>query len=364
MRTISVDEFSRNMRTQNQTILDVRTEEEYQAGRIEGPRISGTHILAEDIMRDPAALAPLDKSARWLLVSTRGVAAKDVGGVMDQAGYQSTLLEGGIEAWNNYHQRRTVAETASWTLEQVQRPGKRALSYILTSQGEAMIFDPSQFPDTYRYSLMAKGMRLKAVCDTRVHADHITGAYLLSEMAGAPYYRGAAGEGIVLLEDGQQFSVGAVKVEAWTSPGIAPDAYMFLIGGRYLLSGDTLYISGPGKPGDQGALAAGDFYQSLQKILALPDSTVILPAHYRSWTDEDLRGIVSCTLEDLLKKIPQLKAPRDEFLAQLASAPSPALFLGSPGIEAFNRNRQGGLEPDDLRALEISVGQPELSEPV
>ncbi|PSR36698.1 MAG: hypothetical protein C7B44_07615 [Sulfobacillus thermosulfidooxidans] len=355
MRTISVEEFGQAMNQKPLAVVDIRPFDDYQAWHIEGPRIESQHLDGTSILRDAKTLQALDSETPWIVVCALGETAKAVGAVMDREGYDVTVLEGGMAAWNRYHEVHAVAEEPTFSLFQIQRRGKGCLSYLLASNGEAMLFDPSQFVDVYQRILDQNGWRLKAVADTHVHADHITGGFFLSERYHVPFWRGQNSPGVSLLQDGQEFKVGAVTVKAIASPGHTPDSFSFLIADRYLLTGDALFVSGVGRP-DLGGHAkewGEDLHRSLQQLQSLAPETVILPAHYAHWSEINDRGIVEGTLGDLQAQNPLLHEPLESFVNHVEASASAMTPPNYEPIVAFNVSQKGPLDPAILRSWEI-----------
>jgi hydroxyacylglutathione hydrolase len=86
----------------------------------------------------------------------------------------------------------------------------------------------------------------------------------------------------ILLTDGDTVTLGELKIKTLFTPGHTPGSLCFLVG-KYLLAGDTLFPGGPGHtetPDDFVTILAS----ITQKILNLPDDTVILPGHGDSTT--------------------------------------------------------------------------------
>lgn len=124
------------------------------------------------------------------------------------------------------------------------------------------------------------------------------------------------------LTNGQEFAVGYVHVTALATPGHTPDSFAFLIAGRYLLTGDALFVSGVGRP-DLGGHAREwgvDLYRSLEQLQTLPGDMVILPAHYGHWSEINAGGTVSGILRDLQENNPLLHESVETFLTHVESS--------------------------------------------
>jgi glyoxylase-like metal-dependent hydrolase (beta-lactamase superfamily II) len=138
----------------------------------------------------------------------------------------------------------------------------------------------------------------------------------------------------------------AIEVRAVSAPGHTPGSTCYLVDGTHLLTGDTLFVSGVGRP-DLGGRAAEwgrDLFETLTRRLAgLPPETVVLPAHYGGPEEISGDGVVSGRLGDLRRAVPEMRIPTaDAFVAAVAAAvtdPPPAYAsiirtnLGEPASE-------------------------------
>ena len=157
--------------------------------------------------------------------------------------------------------------------------------------GAAALIDPVKEQVERDTKLLAElGLRLAWVLETHVHADHVTAAGLLRKRTGAKTAASAVGAPCVdrSLADGDVITIGNVSLRALATPGHTDDGMCFATPG-YVFTGDTLLIRGCGRAdfqnGDPQAL-----YRSITEVLfALPDDTVVLPAH-------DYRGVGQSTI--------------------------------------------------------------------
>jgi glyoxylase-like metal-dependent hydrolase (beta-lactamase superfamily II) len=152
-------------------------------------------------------------------------------------------------------------------------------------------------PDILPYLAVAaeKAMRITHIFETHVQADHLSGARRLSDATGAPvFYHAAAPVTFVhaSLDDGESHDLGNVGIEVLHTPGHTPDSVSLLVTDRtrapepwFVLTGDTLFSGGVGRPDLLGAgqerVLAGQLYESLRgRLLALPDHLEVFPAHF------------------------------------------------------------------------------------
>jgi rhodanese-related sulfurtransferase len=126
--------------------------------------------------------------------------------------------------------------------------------------------------------------------ETHTHADHISGGRDLRAATGAQILVHPASGAVFehgTVRDGEELRVGDVRVKVLHTPGHTPDSLCLLVTdlsrGKdpwFVLTGDTLFVGGVGRPDLGGATAAGDIYDSLQRtLLPLDDLVEVYPGH-------------------------------------------------------------------------------------
>ena len=157
-------------------------------------------------------------------------------------------------------------------------------TYIISSgKGrEALIIDPViDHSDRYIKILEKLELKLVKVIDTHIHADHITGLNELSKRTGCTKIMGENSKSEVIdlkVKDGDIIKIENINLKAIYTPGHTDDSYCFIMEDK-IFTGDTLLINGTGRTDFQNG-SAYDAYSSLfNKILKLPDETVVYPAH-------------------------------------------------------------------------------------
>lgn len=155
-------------------------------------------------------------------------------------------------------------------------------SYFVADSGEALLIDPHiTLVDKYAGSLKRKGLSLMGVVDTHTHADHISSAAMLKDKYGVPLYmseHAASSIATDRLKDGDVIKVGTTQVRAIYSPGHTDDSVSLLTSQGDLFTGDVLLINSVGRTDFQNG-SPEDMFDSLATMAALPDDTVVRPAH-------------------------------------------------------------------------------------
>jgi glyoxylase-like metal-dependent hydrolase (beta-lactamase superfamily II) len=130
-----------------------------------------------------------------------------------------------------------------------------------------------------------RGWRITHELATHVHADHLSRSRRLAEMVGATLHvpeRAPVSYPFSALGDGDVLEVGSATLEAAWTPGHTPESTSYLLDGRALFSGDTLFVSAVGRPDldatpEVSREKARELYRSLQRLLALGPETLVQP---------------------------------------------------------------------------------------
>ena len=179
-----------------------------------------------------------------------------------------------------------------WLVRQYQLGCLSLLSYLLVSNGEAVVIDPQRDVEQYVADAAAEKATIRSVLLTHSHADFVAGHTELRHRTGATIHVShAAGAEFPHqpLKDGDRLRNGLFTVEAWETPGHTPNAMTFLasvpgaaVQPQWAFTGDTLFIGSIGRPDlldvPPSELAKKSFH-SIQRLKGLPDGTMVLPAH-------------------------------------------------------------------------------------
>ena len=137
------------------------------------------------------------------------------------------------------------------------------------------------------------GLNLQYCLETHIHADHITATGKLRESTnclGIVPKNAQADCADRYLDDGETIAIGSIELNAIATPGHTDSHLAYLVNKTHLLTGDALFIRGCGRTDFQGG-NAGTLYDSvMQKLFALPDSTLVYPGHdYKGQTVSTIR---------------------------------------------------------------------------
>ena len=157
-------------------------------------------------------------------------------------------------------------------------------TYIIASaEGrEALIIDPVlENVEDYIKLLTELNLKLVKVIDTHIHADHVTGAGKLRDKTQCVTIMGEhtptdAVE--IKVKDEEIIKLDQLKIKALYTPGHTSDSFSFLMD-NYLFSGDTLLINGTGRTDFQNGNSKDAYNSLFNKLLKLPDETLVYPAH-------------------------------------------------------------------------------------
>lgn len=168
-------------------------------------------------------------------------------------------------------------------------------SYVLVSEGEALVVDPGRDIDTYLKAAQDRGVKITAVWLSHSHADFVAGQIELAKALDVPIYisrHAGAGYKHLPLKDGDTLKVGNSIVTLLETPGHTPDSMCGLVANVAnpqkpitLFTGDTLFVGSVGRPDLLGegmsasSLASMMFDTWTNKLAKLPDDVVIMPAH-------------------------------------------------------------------------------------
>jgi hydroxyacylglutathione hydrolase len=238
-------------------------------------------------------------------------------------------------------------------------------SYMLASEGEAVVVDPQRDVEIYLQAAEANHVSIRHILETHLHADFVSGHQELAARTGALIYIGEAAQAAfphTAMRDGFQLQAGKIRITSLETPGHTPESMCFVIADEEkspspwaVLTGDTLFLGDVGRPDLSKQFTpvqlAGMLYDNLhKKLLTLADDVLVYPAHGAgSLCGRNMRAERVSTIgtERLTNYALQIKS-REEFIQQLTSnlPARPAYFQQDAEI-----NRTGAAALSDLPAL-------------
>lgn len=168
-------------------------------------------------------------------------------------------------------------------------------AYYIESNGFAAIIDPLREVKPYLQRAQQDGANIQYIFETHFHADFVSGHLSLAKETGAEIIYGPLAQPsfeATVAQDGQEFTLGAVKIRVLHTPGHTMESSTFLLldengKAHAIFTGDTLFLGDVGRPDlaqkaanmSQEELAA-TLYDSLRdKIMPLADEVTVYPGH-------------------------------------------------------------------------------------
>jgi glyoxylase-like metal-dependent hydrolase (beta-lactamase superfamily II) len=167
--------------------------------------------------------------------------------------------------------------------------------------GEAICVDPGDEPDEILAMARDMGVRIKYIANSHAHIDHILGVGPVREATGAKFLlhpgdleiaRGTAQsarawmgveipnppEPDALLADNDDIDIDGLKLKVLHTPGHTPGSVCFVANG-ILFAGDTLFQGSVGRTDLPGGDQDQEMASIVDRLLLLPDETIVLPGH-------------------------------------------------------------------------------------
>jgi len=176
----------------------------------------------------------------------------------------------------------------------VRTPGLGNSTYILASDGDALVVDPPRDAWRVRAVLERQGWRLRTIVETHVHNDYLSGALELVSSERATVVAPARG-GYAFdhrgADDGDEIELAGIVLRARATPGHTPEHLAWEVHDQAIdgatpnavLTGGSLLVGSVGRTDLLGADATGDLtrqqFASLRALAALPDDVAVWPTH-------------------------------------------------------------------------------------
>lgn len=296
-------------------LLDVREPDEVAEWAIRG-------VVNIPLGQLPERLDEVPRDARVVVICAKGARALHGAEILAEHERPSEVLVGGMGSWASTYD--TVEDDfGGATVVQLRRRGKGCLSYVVGAGARAIVIDPSLAVEQYQRVAAQHGWAITHVLDTHLHADHLSGARELASLTGAtlllsphdPFafaFEALVDGRYIPLTDDLGLTVSAVSV-----PGHTEGSTMYQLGDYCVFTGDTLFLESVGRPdlADQAEPFAHNLYRSLhERILPLPDETLVFPAHYGDVVDVVAGAFVTRPLGALRHTLPALAFSEDDFV--------------------------------------------------
>ena len=337
-------------------VLDIRPKEQREEWQIPGSFYLDAYKRLKSGDSSVLDEVSIPKNTKVVAVCAEGRTSQIAASELRKKGIEAYSLEDGMKGWS------LAWNTASLSFQdfqviQLRRTGKGCLSYIISSDQEAIVVDASLPVEIYEQLLKKNNLRLKYVIETHLHADHLSRSKQLAERNNAPLYLPVPGKvqfGFQPIDNNTVFQLGKISIKTIPTPGHTLESVSFLADEKVLFTGDTLFTNGVGRPDlksnrEESVQKAKLLYQSLQKLFTLSDDIIVLPAHTSHPVDFDKKPI-QATLLSIKNNVAMLQSGEAEFINTLLQRipATPANYLS-----IVERNVSGdvsGIDPADLEA--------------
>jgi glyoxylase-like metal-dependent hydrolase (beta-lactamase superfamily II)/rhodanese-related sulfurtransferase len=338
------------------SILDIRPIQERTEWFIPGSIYYNVYDKLKANRPDALKGLHLDKTVPVVTICAGGKTSAIAASFLSEQGFEAYSLAGGMKTWSLAW---NIAKLSYPYFEIIQfrRTGKGCLSYLVTSNNEAIIVDASLPVEAYQEFLIQEKLTLKYVIETHIHADHLSRSKQLAESNKTTLHLPAPNKvnfDFIPVTATTVFQVGNITITAIQSPGHTLESTCYLVDDKVLITGDTLFVNGVGRPdlkanNDESKQKSKMLYQSLQKILAMGDNIIVLPAHTDQPVDFDNLPIQT-TIATIKKTVPILQLNETDFISTIQQRipPTPANYMSI--VEKNIKGDFSDINPIDLEA--------------
>lgn len=345
-------------------IIDIRPTQDYDEWHIaEAENIYVYHDLQR---RRPGLLEdfqPESEDTPVVAVCFAGNTSQIAANYLQSRGINALSLMGGMNRWSlAWNDAEVPLKNSKAKVIQVRRTGKGCLSYIIGSEGEAVVIDASVEPEVYLEFANDNFLEIKQVLDTHIHADHLTRSRVLADLAGAQYRlpdQDRTDFEFTPFNKGDVIEFGSSKIKAIATPGHTYESMSFLLDDEALFTGDTLFKKSIGRPDlkafDKTEIEdrAAALYDTLQDLTNLPEETLVLPGH-TSQPVAFTQPAISATIGQAKSEIVLLKLEKEEFVDTIL----PKIPDTPPNhLQIVNFNEKGVFPQTDITKLEAGANR-------
>ncbi len=246
-------------------------------------------------------------------------------------------------------------------IEQLYTSCLAQAAYYIESNGEAAIIDPLRDYDAYLKLAAERNAKIKYIFETHFHADFVSGHIDLAKKTGATIVYGPTTQTtypVHVAKDGEEIILGKITIRVLHTAGHTPESSCFLLldenkKEHCVFTGDTLFVGDVGRPDLlDGVMSkeelAGMMYDSLRnKLMTLPDATIVYPAHGAGSACGKNIGKETFSIIGEQKKSNYALQPmsKEEFIKCVTEGiqPAPAYFFKDAKL-----NKQGYASIDDV----------------
>lgn len=356
-KKISVTELQELLnKKQNVFILDVRPIDQREEWKIaESTHLDAykrlnsgdNNVLDEITIPENATVVTVCAAGRTSLIASEALREK---------GIKAYSLDGGMKAWNYAWNKAEISFASGLKIIQVRRPAKGVLSYLIGSANEAIVVDAALDPQIYQQLANENGWTIKYVTDTHIHADYVSRTKELAMASGAKHLlidKAVVEYSFTSVSNKEIINIGNSKLEFLYTPGHTLESTTLKVDDEALITGDTLFIDGVGRPDlkaneGEAIIKSKQLHNSLNTLFSLQASLLVLPAHTSKTVRFDDK-VIGETLSTVKEKLDILKLSEKEFVKYTLTRipPTPPNYLAIASI-----NKKGYQEDVVLADLE------------
>lgn len=335
-------------------VLDVRPPSEREEWQIPGSHYLDAYKRLNDGDKSVLEEIEIPDNVKVVTVCAAGKTSQIASKALKEKGVDAFSLEGGMKAWSKAW-NIARKQFPDFEVLQIRRTGKGCLSYILSSGNEAVIVDASLQTSIYKELIQRYGLSVKYVIETHVHADHLSRSKQVADLFKVPLFLPVPNKVKYShnpITENTSFKVGTTILKSLSTPGHTVESYCFYIENAILVTGDTIFTNGVGRPdlkaeAEQTRVKAELLYHSVKKLLSLPGHVFILPAHTNNPVDFDGK-MITTTISEAKANISLLSSNEHEFITALLVKipPTPANYLSI--VEKNLTGNFSEFESDDL----------------
>lgn len=304
-------------------LIDVREPLEFAEFKIHGAvNVPLSDLFSQNIFEK------IPKGKKIVTICSHGNRSMVATFALAQKGLDATSLEGGMSQWNQVLNANIAVKQNDLIIIQVEKVGKGCLSYIVGSNGEAIVIDPTYPPSKYIEFAEKESLKIKKVIDTHQHADHVSAARQLANLANAELYFSAREEYNLehkKAKDGDLIPIGKKQIRVMHTPGHTAGSMTYVLDEVYAFVGDTLFVESVGRPDlrDKAEEFAIELHETLHnKLLNLPPDCKIFPTHHGEGVPPTEKGIFYTT-PLRARKLSLLDLEKDDFVQKVVGMTVP-----------------------------------------